>query len=177
MIQQQLDAISNFIKLHNPYFDKGFSFVEQSDKNGYVHNGSEVIFPNDTFGDYFYIRVPSRLGFAYDLANGDGRNTFGVSTPLVIVAVMKDADPYKLALNLISTIGKMCDIGKQFTAILIHSEDVLLQELAKAADAEQDKALRNIQQGYTYVSVNFTMTYTQPYIALNCITKPCKICS
>lgn len=179
MLQPHLDNIATAIKEYNTYFDKVISNVEMSEETGIVHNGNEVIFPADTNGDWCYVRVPSKLAISYDKASDNANRSFVVSAPIHVVAIMKEADPYQLAMNIVSTIGRICNIGKTFTSIIIHSEDVILQELSKCSEAVQAKALQAFisSPSYVAVSVNLTISYTQSFFQLNCITKPCKQCS
>ena len=177
MIDTHLAQIAAFIKEHNPYFDTVFPSVERSDVLGIVHDGNQIIFPMDTFGDYCYIRIPSKFNVTYSDATNNAGRSVGVSVPLVVVAIMSDADPYHLMLNLMSTIGRMCDYEKKFTSFTIHSEDVIVQELSECEQPVIDKALQNFAQGMAAVSISFVLTYTQPFTQLNCITKPCKSCS
>lgn len=174
MIRQLMDEIGAMIAQYNPYFDKYFTGVELNEETGLVNNGEQVLFPTDINGNYFYIRVPSKLGAVY--TSTQSIHTLDLSVSLVVVACMRDADPYELYWNIVSTIGRGCSYGKRFTDFLVHNEDVIMQELAHWKDEDIAAALQR-SADFTLVSVNFTLTYTQPFLQLNCIEKPCTNCT
>ena len=178
MIQPYLDEIGATILQYNPYFDRYFTNVEQSEELGYVHNGNEIVFPNDIYGNYFYLRIPSKIGVTYDNINNNGNfNAVGLATVINLVAMVKDADAQKLALNIMSTVGRACNYTKKFNQILIHNEDVIATELQQCSDNVIQKAIQCVSDDYTLISINFTLTINQPFLQLNCITNPCKSCS
>jgi len=164
------------IKQYNPYFDTYFTNVEKSDQLGIVHNGSEPVFPNDYSGNFFYVRIPSQLRAFYDNQNNNADRSIGVRADLVIVAQVQGADAYKLALNLISTIGRACKYGKTISSILIHPEDVISQELNGVSEDVLRAALGRIPNT-TMIAVNISVSYFQSFLQLDCIQNPCKICS
>jgi hypothetical protein len=177
MIQPYLDQIAATVQQYNPYFDRYFSNVEQSEQLGYIHNGNEVVFPNDTYGNYFYLRIPSKLSIIYDpIMNNGNWNLLGVSTNVTCVAMVKDADPQKLALNIMSTIGRACNFQKKFTTILIHNEDVISTELANCTEDVIMKAIQCLSDDITLISITFTLTIAQDLLQLNCLPNPCKSC-
>jgi hypothetical protein len=178
MIQPYLDEIGATIISYNKYFNRYFTNVEQSEELGYVHNGDEIVFPNDTYGNYFYLRIPSKIAVTYDAINNNGNfNAVGLNSMITLVAMVKDADPQKLALNLMSTVGRACNYTKKFTQILIHNEDVIATELQQCSENVIAKALQCASDDFTLISINFTLTINQPFLQLNCITNPCKSCS
>ena len=177
MIQPYLDQIAATVQQYNPYFDRYFTNVEQSEQLGYIHNGNEVVFPNDTYGNYFYLRIPSKLSVVYDANFNNGNwNSLGISSLVTLVAMVKDADPQKLALNIMSTIGRACNFQKKFTTILIHNEDVISTELANCTEDVILKAIQCVSDDITLISITFTLTIAQDLLQLNCLLNPCKSC-
>jgi len=177
MIKPYLDEIGTLIAKYNNYFNTYFTNVEQSEQLGYIHNNNEVVFPNDTYGNYFYLRIPSKLSVVYDANFNNGNwNSLGISTNVTCVAFVKDADPQKLALNIMSTIGRACNYQKKFTTILIHNEDVVSTELANCSDDVIMKAVQCVADDITLISITFTLTIAQDLLQLNCLTNPCKSC-
>jgi hypothetical protein len=177
MIQPYLDQIAATVQQYNTYFDRYFSNVEQSEQLGYIHNGNEVVFPNDTYGNYFYLRIPSKLSVVYDANFNNGNwNSLGISSLVTLVAMVKDADPQKLALNIMSTIGRACNFQKKFTTILIHNEDVISTELANCTEDVILKAIQCVSDDITLISITFTLTIAQDLLQLNCLLNPCKSC-
>src|SRR5690606_38179351 len=92
---------------HLPAFDEGYAYARMDPRRGLtVTQGNEAHYVGitDVEGDYFYIRVPHS-------ANGNGINTISSVTakskqdcsvaiaqkcPCTLIAVMKDADEFRL---------------------------------------------------------------------------------
>lgn len=174
ILRPQLTKLEKFILTYNTYFDRSFDFVEQSEKTGIVHNGDMPVFPADNMGAYFYLRVPSKLVISYENQIADNGLSPNINSALILVAYMPDGDPDKLAANLVATIGRYEETNR-ITNILIHAEDVIVQELSKIAPECIEHALQCTQNG-ALISVNFTLQFPYPLPQLNCITKPCRTC-
>lgn len=157
----------------NPYFDNGFDDVYQDETTGIVHN-SQPIFPNDTLGNYFYLRLPNNIRFdssnIYQLE--ECANTPAKVYDAILVACVADSNPNTLLNNLLSTLAKFGDIG--FGSASVQSEVVIRQELQKMSKESIDKALQN-KPDISIVSIQFT--YTETMQLNNCIVNPCVACS
>lgn len=178
MLQQQLSSLSAFITQYNPYFDTAFTNVAVDDKTGIVNNGTQVIFPNDTFGNYYYIRTASKLRFDYnkDRSQADNFLSLVVNAPCYLVAYVIGADIDSLVANLVATIGRY-DETTRITEVVIHAEDVVLQELAQVLDKPNVlHALQTMPDNVALVSINFTLSFVYSLPELHCLTNPCKTC-
>lgn len=164
----------NYIIDENPYFQNGFDDVYLDETTGMVHNG-EPIFPSDTLGNYFYLRLPNTIRFdssdVYKISECE--NTPATIYDLILVACHKDADPNELLNNLITTLGKF-DGSIVFTNASINSEAVILQELSSMSAENKEAALQRKPSNLTIVSISFT--YTEVPAPNNCITEPCATC-
>ena len=174
MLQPQLNSLDAFINQYNTYFDRSFPSVEKTD-SGILHDGNERIFPNDIYGNYFYLRVPSMLTISYLNPIADNGLSLRVTAKLSLVAFFVDGDANDLALNLMSTVGRYTEETK-ITSVLIHKEDVISQELKGCTDETIARALQNIDNNVALCAINFDLTFYQSLLQLNCIEKPCKSC-
>lgn len=173
MYNQELTDIKNAILQYNTYFDKGFTGVYQDERKGIVHN-ENVIFPMDTLGNYFYLRLPSVVRFTTRPQDKISDCLYGMSVnaPIILVAVVKDADPDKLVKNLLYTLATM---NVSIQSAVFDSASVVLQELSRVSSSVQDAALARISN-HTIVSIAFTLDSVFIPQKLNCITNPCKEC-
>lgn len=178
MLKGKLDGLKEHILQYNPYFNNAFADVIQDDTTGIVHNG-KPIFPNDTLGDYFYLRLPSNVQFEYaPIYNiSTSINGVGLRSNIVLVACMRNADPDKLLSNLVNTIQSYQTEYVRFTGAIYESDGVLLQELSKIKDKENiEAALQRLGNDYTLVSIIFQYTFPFTFQKPICITEPCKTC-
>lgn len=175
MLKAKIEELKDFILENNPYFSTGFSMVYMDNVRGWVANERDIVFPNDTLGNYFYIRLEDDMKF--DRGNyynvGDGLVNAGIRATLYLVAVMKGADADTLLNNIISTIQQSpCSVQGviNFSGAIYESEAVIERELRKLPEADRRKALQNNKS--TIVSVKFDMTTTFVPTKLNCIQNP-----
>lgn len=183
MIATQLPALVSRILALNPYFDAGYGDVFTDERLGYMFrnpkDGSPTpVFPNDTLGDYFYLRMPQTWSFSNSPGDliADGISYATLSGTVFLVAYVKNADADKLALNLITTLRQQGCAGQGAAISLLSAsaqrDIVLLQELSGLSEEAQEIALQRLGEGITLVSVSFT--YTAPLPFNTCITDPCK---
>lgn len=171
MYNDKLIQIKDYILETNLYFDRGFSDVYLDEKRGIVHNNN-VVFPMDTLGNYFYLRLPSVVRFTTRPQDkiSDCLYGFSINAPVILVAVVKDADADKLMTNLLSTLASQ---SVSIQSAIFESASVVLQELARTKTEIQDAALARIGK-HTIVSISFTLD--SQFIPSNCIVNPCKEC-
>lgn len=179
----KISELAVYIAQVNTYFDTYFDYALQDETTGkifgYDKSGNPMnIFPSDEYGNFFYIRYPHKLGFDTTNVNmiADAQGGIGIKADMVLVAAMKDADPWLLIQNIINTMGLMCDLNASFKQALF-GDNVILQELARIPKENIQEALKTLADDYTLVAVNFTVN--QPFIfqRSNCITNPCLQCS
>ena len=172
MIKETIEAVKDFILSANTYFNKGIAGVTINEA-GHVA-GNEIVFPNDKYGDYFYIRQANRSTFetgSYDKVT-DCDNGESLRTDIFIVACVRNADADKLIDNLIHTMQKYPD--NRAVAVITESDDVIAQELAKASKTNKKAAQARIGN-YTIVCLQVNIgTRVLPVRNLTtCILNPC----
>lgn len=177
-----IDTLTAFILTHNPYFKQGFANVSIDEKLGIVGDENKPIFPSSSFGDYFYVRYAAPVALS-NLASGfmeEGRMAASYQIPLVLVAVVRDADSDILFTNLLTTLANYKDKGLQAVRFERTSEEVIeivTTELAGLKPADLDAALQRLDTSQTLVSIRFTLVSDIEIQSLSCIQNPCKPCS
>lgn len=177
MIASKLSEIAAEVKRLNPYFDEGYSNVFAM-AEGYVVRGDKgvaiPVFPNDTLGDYFYLRMPRNWAFSYGDYIADAISGTTVSAQIVLVAYMQRADADKLSANLINTlrtIGPRLKGTIQLVSATAIDEEVLAQELTDLSDEQYNDARMRLGENITLCSVTFNYSQLFPYS--NCSDNPC----
>jgi len=179
MLKQKLADLRDNILLYNPYFNKGFTDVIMDDETGIINDGRERIFPNDIFGNYFYLRMPQKMQFDYTNPNNMGDNWLGVgiANRIILIALVKNASPDKLMENLITTIGRYQEINTKMLTATYQADTIIIQELSGVKDRSViEKALQNFDINDALVSIEFTVSISFPFQQLKCLQNPCKIC-
>lgn len=178
MIASKLAQIGAEIQRLNPYFDAAYNNVVASDI-GYVmfdpKGQAMPVFPNDTLGDYFYLRMPRNWQFSEGDYIAEGISGTTINAQIVLVAYMMNADADKLASNLINTvrtIGERVRGTIQLVSATAVDEEVLAQELADLGDDAYNAARARLGQNITLCSVTFNYSQLFPYS--NCFDNPCK---
>lgn len=174
MLQDKINELKEHILQYNGYFSNAYSDVYVDQQTGIVHNKDGAIFPNDTLGDYFYLRLANASQLQYT-ALSTATQGLSVSAPVVLVACLKSGSADTLLANLINTLRHFSPENIRFTSFLYNSSDVVLQELSRITEkADIEAALQRIQN--VIVSVSFTYSYNMSFQKLNCIQDPCTIC-
>lgn len=168
-----LTDITNFILQYNTYFDRGYS-------NGYaaingIHDGEQVVFPNDTLGDYFYLRPNQPMSITVSERDrvSDCSVPMALSASVIIVASVKNADPVLLVNNLANTLSRF---GCPVNSVTIQPEEVVQQELGRMGQDDIAATLARLQRSNTLVSLTFTARQLLPVIKLDCLPNPCSAC-
>jgi len=176
MIQETLTSLKDFILQYNTYFRQGFDNVYLDETTGIVEAGKPV-FPNDTLGNYFYLRLPSVSTFDYNpvAAISDCSNTPLLVSDVTLVACVLDSDHDRLMANLMNTISSF-NANARFTQCRFRSEDVVLAELARMPAEKRTAALARIGK-HTIISVTFSLAVNFQLRSVkkaDCILDPCK---
>lgn len=174
MYNSELEAIKDRILEYNTYFDQGYSDVYQDPVKGIVHNDLPV-FPSDSLGNYFYLRLPDSVRFtpSADSRINDCDTPLNMNAVVLLVACVKDADPDRLMSNLLITLQKTDNVT--VTAGVFDSARVVLNELARVSEATQKTALARLDD-ITIVSLSFSLDKIFQPQKLSCITNPCREC-
>lgn len=162
------------ILTYNAYFDNGYDNAYLSTKG--VSSGETVLMPNDTLGDYFYIRqtsvsIPSRRQDAISSC----ATPYMAMQNAVLVAVMRDGDAVQLLNNLVSTLSWL---KVSFATAQLQAETVITSEIGHLGKEVLDKTLATYDSSTAIISINFAYdlelkNYTR---SIDCLPKPCKVC-
>lgn len=183
MFSQQLKNISAFIKKHNPFFQTGFHFAWQDEETGYIwaRDGADrkPIFPDDRFGDYFYLRV-IRNGKIEDdpmrfPSMGCTKPGVMINTTVRLVPVVQNADADLLLQRLVNCLG-LYSGEIRLSSFNWDADTVTLNEMSRAADEEVMTALQRIKRGMAIVAIDFQLSLELPFKNLNCLPEICEPC-
>lgn len=180
MTTSKLISFKDFILSKNTYFDSGYAvaFKDAESKRIIVRNGTDFIpvMPNDTLGNYFYIRYNGSLAFNEAFGErmadcGPSRTTYNDRQPINIVAIVKDADEYTLLNNLRNTCAVFTVFTPTPTGAILVPEQVIQDEMSGAAQADIAAALQRIG---SRTIVSLTVNIQDNYTPNKCINDPCK---
>ena len=175
MIAHTLKEIAEHIDSKTGLFDTYFFDVILDEETGYIYKDIPV-FPNDTLGDYFYLRLNKGWRFSPP-SNGYGAVSDDIAGLIVagnvtLVAVVIDADENLLLSNIINALREIR--GVQVSEANTQIESVLSQELKGLSKESKLKALQNFNERNSLISISFSYSKVFPYDS--CQNKPCKIC-
>lgn len=172
MFKSTLHNIKEHVLQHNTYLTHGYSNVYMSDQG--VHDGEQVVFPNDTLGDYFYMRLPSGANVTNNRAASISDCVSGLQARMnaILVAVVRNADADILLLNLASTLSQYGDIS--VTNVMWQAEEVIIQELRAIGVETMTAALARHDKNTTIVCIKFDYTAVVQQNGINCLPNPCE---
>ncbi len=175
MLRQKLIDLKDWILLYNPYYNKGFANVFQDDQTGIINDGSQTIFPSDTFGNYFYLRLENEVKFRYttDSNISDSQLSLRVDTPVILVALCKDGKPDTMIENLLTTIGRYQQVNMVFASATYQSDFIILRELSKIKKENIQHALQSLDMNSTLISIKFSISFPFVFQQLKCLQPPC----
>jgi hypothetical protein len=167
--QSVLNSLRDTILEYNPYLAKGYADVVKDETLGIIHSTGDVIFPNDTDGDYFYIRTNGvQFTQAPEYKADDCSGSLGIQMNCVLVAIMGNANPDSLLKNMVSSL-RLFNNDMVFSNAIFTSAGVIVQELNADVRAQALKRL----SGKTIVSIVFSMTEMVMTLKAECIENPC----
>lgn len=161
--------IKDTILQYNTYFNAGFDDAYQSE-NG-VYQGEKILFPNDTLGDYFYIRPDNPVGISNDSAISSCYTAFALDASATLVAVVKSANSTMLVNNLMTSLAYT---GATVESATFQHEEIIRQELGAMSQEDLTAALANYHRSTTIVSIAFTYNLPLPLTKINCLPNPCE---
>lgn len=174
MIQQVLNDLEEYVLKYNAYFTDSYADVSNSPFTGYLMSGENVIFPNDTLGNYFYIRIPNFTKFNYSelFRISEGINPIGVEIQCTLVACVRSANPETLLENLITTIQHYQPDYVKFQNCTTQRDIICAVELSKIPKDEIKNAIGKLDKDYTIVSISFILMAPYTIQKLSCIKSP-----
>lgn len=182
MTSANLISFVNYIKSQNTYFDKGYgiAFKDEATKQVFCPDNEKFIavMPNDTLGNYFYIRYEKGVEFSEDFAGRPGDCpelglSFNDRMNVILVACVRDADELKLLNNLRATCAKFSTLKAIPKSATLIRELVVASELSGMEKEDIESALQRLS-GWTIISMSIALTSS--YIPTNCVINPCKSC-
>ena len=180
MQREDFEAFKYFILGRNPYFNCGFANVYKDDTTHAVWVRDEAdlmaVFPNDTLGNYFYLRnetgVKHEAAPAERLADtGTQRLLFLDTMTVQLVAIVQHADEYMLIENLRNTAMQYRLLNIEPTASKWNREQVMVEELAGMKSEDIQAALQRLKNE---TIVRLTMKVSKVFVPGNCINDPVK---
>lgn len=177
MLKNTIEHIKDKLIEETSFFTNGFSDVIQNPELGLVLKGDVPIFPSDTLGNYFYLRLPNNLTFTQGtgFAIADTITGIAVNAEIVLVACVKDADADVLIMDILNVLRATCnDPNITFVSATYNSAEVVRRELEFMTTEMRNTALQNIPDDLTIVSITFTIQNDIDYN--KCETEICKTC-
>lgn len=171
-----------YILAQNAYFDEGYAnaFKYAGTNQILTRDGDNLmpVFPVDEVGNYFYLRSEGDIRFTAQFAerltdNGAQRLTFLDTITVYLVAIVTDADVYKLINNLRNTAMGYKAMSVIPTAASYNREFIIADEMKGLDQDIINKALQNITE---QTIVRLTLSVNMNYVPGNCIIDPCKSC-
>jgi hypothetical protein len=178
MLQQDFEQLKDFILQKNPYFSKGFANAYKDDTTNavFVKDGKDIqrVMHADTLGNYFYLRndawtkhetkEPERL-----TDTGAQRLTFLDTMSVQLVAIVSNADAYKLIDNLRNTAMMYPKLDVIPVASSWNREQVVSTELAKMTAEDIHAALQRLSNE---TIVRIALSVCKSFAPVNCIIDP-----
>jgi hypothetical protein len=182
MWKRRLEQLRDYLLASNTYLTGGFATAWWDSSSGkllaFNGNGELItVFPQDTEGDYFYMRTPNIVKVVEDEAQNMAQCSVGYKATgdVTLVCMMRDGEPDSLVTNLLSTLQRFDTTYLRIKGAVYQNEYVLAQEFAKDENLLK-AALQRVKKNYIFVSVTFTLDVPVQFIKQDCITKPCKTC-
>lgn len=171
MLKSNIERLRKYILTTNPYFSEGLANVYLDPENG-IANENGVVFPDDTRGNYFYLRLPDNVTFAngFEFSITECLPGLGINAQIVLVAIVNNADEDKLLQNLVNTIQSFGNYNKTFQTAIYKKEVVVRQELSWMTPENLSAVLQRLPDS-AIVSVTFTLI--NEFIFNDCIIDPC----
>jgi hypothetical protein len=177
MKAEDFELLKQFVLDKNKYFDWGFAnaFKDAETQALYVQDGKDrkAMFPNDTLGNYFYLRneMATRHEVLADerLAdNGSQRVVFRDGITVYLVAIVKNADAYLLIDNLRNTAMMYTGMNVVPVQTIWNREQILKEELTGMKKENITPALQRLKNE---TIVKLTLQCTKIFIPGNCINE------
>lgn len=178
MTSEDFISLKDFILEKNTYLNKGYHDAFRDKGKILSPKGKDFIsvFPADTKGDFLYLRVDGEISANENsggktMGCGTGRIMFEDTTTVYLVAIVNDAEPFKLLNNLRNTCMLFSEMSVVPNQFLLVKEEVVRAEMTGAKSTEIDTALKNLK---SQTIIRLRLSITKNYTAKDCITNPCK---
>lgn len=178
MLQQDFEQLKDFILLRNGYFSTGFAnaFKDETNHAVWVRQGKDLrrIMPAGNLGNYFYLRndawIKHEAKEAERLSDGGSqRLTFLDTMSVQLVAMVNNADPYRLMENLRNTMMMYAPMSVVPVTGSWNREQVVASEMAKMRMEDVNAALQRLKDE---TIVRLSLSVSKVFVPANCITEP-----
>jgi hypothetical protein len=173
MTTQDIQAFRDYVLSENTYLGKGFAPAYLEDGHTYVRrsngNDFEDVSISDNWGNYFYLRFDGDITFPVERSSkvtdcGPGRVGFIDTAPMVMVLVIRDADPSLLLQNIRNT-------ALSYTGLaIIPTAAQLVREIVYAEETNGADGLQSLDR---LTIIKIKLTVAKSYRANTCIVDPC----
>jgi hypothetical protein len=176
MLHQDFEQLKDFILARNNYFNKGYAnaFKDTATNAVCIKQGGDmqVLLPNDTLGNYCYLRSDQQLKYEAQFVeratdNNAQRLTFTDTVTVYLVAIVKDADPHLLLQNLRNTVMMYTALNVVPVAGNYNREQVVAEELSRMKHEDVSAALQRLKDE---TIIKLTLSVSKSFIPSNCIT-------
>lgn len=178
MLQQDFEKLKEHILAENKYFRAGYANAYKDDTTHeiWVREGKDVkrIMPADSLDNYFYLRneawtkyeakEPQRL-----TDTGTQRLSFLDTMSVQLVAVVNNADAYRLIENLRNTVLMYEGLNVVPVTGSWNREQVVATELAKMRIEDVNGALQRLKDE---IIIRLSLSVSKNFIPANCISEP-----
>ncbi len=178
MLQQDFEELRDHILQQNKYFNKGFAnaFKDETTNAIFIKEGKDLrrVMYTDGLGNYFYLRSdawtkheakePERL-----TDNGIQRLSFLDTMSVQLVAVVNNADAYRLIENLRNTVMLYEPLSILPVTSSWNREQVVATELSKMPMEDINAALQRLTDE---TIVRLSLSVSKIFIPDNCISEP-----
>lgn len=179
MLPEKLEALKDLVLRENPVFQNGYANAYRDELRNAIYkrlgNGMQILLPNDSIGNYFYLRHEDAIQHepmpAERLADsGSQRLTFLDTATVQLVAIVRGACEYVMAENLRNTLMMYQEMNAQPTATIVDRSKAILSELPQL---KPDAQLALLQRLSDQTIVRITFKASSIYVPSNCINNPC----
>lgn len=174
-------ALKDFILSKNSYLSDGYANVFKDEATGQIigYHGDDIIsiFPDDTNGNYFYMRNEeikfTQVPGERITDNGAQRNMFIDNLSIVLIAIVAKADAFTLMNNLRNTMAMFTGMDITPTGGSFNRENIVIGELRGSKPEDIRTTLQNLNN-QTIIKLNITaQQYYQPNTCIYDCLNPC----
>lgn len=175
-------AFKDYILKLNTYFQVGFynAYKDLEAKKIFAKEDAgsaehKAVFPEDKFGNYFYIRNEGEISHQekFDERLSDCSSAYNDSLSITLIAVIGNVDALTVIENLRNTCNKYRDLKAIPSNSNFNKEKIIKEEMS-GFDAKviADAMKRSGKK----VIIRMRLTLNKVFIPTNCIVDPCKNC-
>lgn len=164
-----LETIKTKILELNKHYNLGVIAKTSDARDGLlVSDGSDILFPADHLGDYFYLKHTGEIVWTNQNRTEEHK--------VVFVSYSENTDPFTTIDNIRASIAK-CGLGAgvRFKSASANNQEVIKHETPKKG---QVVAFKNLKDNVSLVRIEFYLIVPQTlqYKEEECVPNPCNPC-